>query len=197
MTIADQVFIAMMAVWIVAELALVAVMRANASGDSHRDRGTLPLVIVAIGGALGGAAWLTWTGIGAWPAAWVPTLRWVGAAGIAIGLAIRWTAVLTLRRYFTVTVAIRADHKLVDWGLYRYVRHPSYSGGIVALLGLGLGTGGWLAGLVILVPITLAILQRIRVEDAALAEGLGAVYRDWCARTPALVPRLWTRDLPR
>jgi protein-S-isoprenylcysteine O-methyltransferase len=96
--------------------------------------------------------------------------------------------VLTLRRYFTVTVAIRADHKLVDWGLYRYVRHPSYSGAIVSLFGLGLGSGGWLAALVVVSPIVWAVVRRIRVEESALGDGLGPEYHAWRQRTPLLFP---------
>ncbi len=188
---ANTVFVALMVLWASAELALVAGMRANASSDSHRDRGTLAYVILAIAVALGGSAWLTFTGIGAWPAGWLPTVRWIGAGCIAIGLAIRWAAILTLRRYFTITVAIRADHKLVDWGLYRYVRHPSYTGGLLGVFGLGLGSGGWLPGLLVVVPITWAVLRRIEVEEVALAEGLGPQYAAWCARTPRLLPSLW------
>jgi len=130
---ADWLFGGMMAIWAAAELALLAWMRASAADDTHRDRGTLRLVVVAIACALAGGAALSFRHIGAWPDAWVAPLRFTGAALIAVGLAIRWTAVYTLRYFFTVTVAIRADHQLVDWGLYRYVRHPSYSGAIIAL----------------------------------------------------------------
>ena len=190
---ANSLFLVMMAVWAAAELALVVWMRATAVDDSHRDRGTLAIVLVAISVALGGGVWLSFVGIGAWPAAWVPFTRWVGAACIALGLAIRWWAILTLRHYFTVTVAIRADHQLVDWGPYRYVRHPSYSGAFVALFGLGLGSGGWLPAVVVTAPIVWAVMRRIQVEEAALAQALGPAYLAWCARTPRLLPRLSTK----
>lgn len=194
---ANTAFVAMMVIWACAELALVVWMRASAASDTHRDRGTLRMVLVAITCALGGGAWLSFSGIGAWPAAWVPTLRWIGAAGVAVGLAIRWTAILTLRRYFTITVAIRADHKLVDWGLYRYVRHPSYSGAIISLCGLGLGSGGWLAGVVVILPIVWAVFRRIHAEELALGDGLGADYLTWRANTPRLVPRFWPPNRPQ
>ena len=190
---ANLAFVVMMAVWACAELALVLWARATDAKDSHRDAGTLPIVIVAIAIALGGGAWFTSSGIGAWPDACLSVLRWMGATCIAVGLAIRWTAVLTLRRYFTVTVAIRADHKLVDWGLYRYVRHPSYSGAMVALFGLSVGSGNWLAGFTIAIPIVWAVAMRIRAEEQALAEGLGSAYADWCGRTPRLFPRLFSK----
>ncbi len=193
---ANFAFLFMMAIWAAAELALVVWMRATDPSDRHHDNGTLPLVIVAIAAALGGGAWLTSADIAAWPASWVPALRWFGASAIAIGLAIRWTAVFTLRHYFTVTVAIRADHKLVDWGLYRYVRHPSYSGAIVALAGLSLGSGGPLSAAAIFLPILWAVLRRIDVEERALGDGLGADYVAWRERTPRLVPRV-PHKIPR
>ncbi len=190
---ADVAFVCMMAVWACAELALVVWMRASSASDTHRDSGTLRIVLIAITVALGGGAWLSWSGLGAWPGAWVPPLRWIGAAAIAIGLIVRWVAILTLRRYFTITVAIRADHQLVDWGPYRFVRHPSYSGAIIALFGLGLGSGGWLSGIVVVTPIVWAVLERIRVEESALGEGLGPAYLAWQAKTPRLVPRIFAQ----
>jgi hypothetical protein len=56
---------------------------------------------------------------------------------VLIGLFIRWTAILTLGRFFTVDVAVHSDHALVENGLYRFVRHPFYTGLLVAFLGVG------------------------------------------------------------
>ena len=187
---ADVAFLLMIVVWIGLELRMLLRMRPTATSDNQRDRGTLVLVIVAVVIALGGGAWLSYAGIGAWPAPWLPATRWIGVALMLIGNAIRQAAVITLGRYFTVAVAIRADHKLVDWGLYKHVRHPSYTGGIIAILGLALGSGGWLPGLVLTVPIFAAIARRVAVEEQAMAEAFGPAYHDWCKRTNRLFPRL-------
>jgi isoprenylcysteine carboxyl methyltransferase (ICMT) family protein YpbQ len=54
----------------------------------------------------------------------------LGLLLILIGVVIRWSAVLTLKKYFTVDVKILEDHKLIRSGVFKYVRHPSYFGGI-------------------------------------------------------------------
>jgi len=59
------------------------------------------------------------------------------------GITIRWTAVYTLGKYFTGTVLIRNDHRLIRSVLYKYLRHPAYAGSLLAHLGLGLSFSNW------------------------------------------------------
>jgi protein-S-isoprenylcysteine O-methyltransferase len=59
-----------------------------------------------------------------------------GAALFAAGLALRWYAIVYLGRFFTVNVAISKDHRLIDTGPYRFIRHPSYTGAIMAFVGV-------------------------------------------------------------
>ena len=104
------------------------------------------------------------------------------------GLALRWWAVLTLGRLFTVDVAIHADHRLITVGVYRVIRHPSYTGLLLAFLGLGLALEHWLSLACLLVPTTWALLHRIRVEEEALLAAFGEEYRTYRAHTRSLIP---------
>ena len=113
------------------------------------------------------------------------------AALLALGLAVRWTAVLTLGRFFTVDIAIHEGHVLVCRGLYRHLRHPGYTGLLLALAGLGVFFGNWLAVGVLTLPVAAALLARIRREEAALLEGLGTPYAEYCARTKRLLPGIY------
>jgi protein-S-isoprenylcysteine O-methyltransferase Ste14 len=118
----------------------------------------------------------------------------VTAAGVTIlilGVALRTWAVLTLGRLFTFVVVIQDEHHVVDSGPYRFVRHPSYSGGILALIGAGIGLGNWISILAAAGLPLLAILIRIAVEEARLARDLGADYRSYAQRTKRLIPGLW------
>jgi protein-S-isoprenylcysteine O-methyltransferase Ste14 len=115
----------------------------------------------------------------------------IGLTLVLIGLIIRWVAILTLRRYFTVDVAIVKDHIIVDRGLYRYIRHPAYAGSILSFLGLGLVFSNWLSTLVIFLPILSAFLYRIRVEEAALINTFGDSYKNYSKRTHRLVPGIY------
>jgi protein-S-isoprenylcysteine O-methyltransferase len=91
----------------------------------------------------------------------------LGLALFVTGLALRWWAIVHLGRFFTVDVAIADDHRVVAYGICL--------GNRVSLLALA-------------VPITLAFLQRIKVEEAALHAALGDAYGNYAQRTRALLP---------
>ena len=104
------------------------------------------------------------------------------------GLVLRWYAIFYLGPLFTVNVAIASDHRLIDSGPYRYTRHPSYTGALLAFLGLGISFGNWLSLLVAFVPTLLAFMRRISIEEKALCQALGDSYVGYIARTKRLIP---------
>jgi protein-S-isoprenylcysteine O-methyltransferase len=115
----------------------------------------------------------------------------VALALVLGGLALRWWAILTLGRFFTVNVAVHDDQRVVESGPYQFVRHPSYTGLLLAFLGLAISFGNALSLALMLVPITLAILHRIRVEETVLLHSLGAPYADYARRTKRLIPGIF------
>jgi protein-S-isoprenylcysteine O-methyltransferase len=189
MTSAGTILQAVGVVWPVSEVILAAVTRAKHRGAHVQDRGSLALLWAAIGlGIWGGLA------LRRVPVARIPIpslgLAVVALALLAVGLALRWTAILTLGRLFSAEVAIQRDHRVVKTGPYRRIRHPAYTGLLVAFLGLAFAYGTWLGLLVMMVPITSAILYRIRVEEAWLVKAFGQEYVEYCATTKRLVPGL-------
>ena len=108
-----------------------------------------------------------------------------------LGLALRWFSIGYLGRYFTVNVAVNPKQKVVDSGPYHYIRHPSYTGALLAFIGFGCCLQNWLSILFLTVPIIAVFLWRIRIEEAALLEALGSDYADYMRRTDCLVPRLY------
>jgi len=116
------------------------------------------------------------------------------AAGMAVllaGLVLRGWSFKALGQYFTHTVMVSSDQPVIDTGPYRVLRHPSYTGVILAGIGVGLASANWadLAGLLLL---TLApLLWRIHVEERALAATLGDRYRTYAAQHKRLVPLVW------
>src|SRR5439155_26398447 len=91
-----------------------------------------------------------------WPLAALPHARSFAFAGVVLfvaGLLLRWWAIITLGRFFTVDVTMEKDHELVERGPFRKVRHPSYTGVLLAFAGVALSLGNWAALLVILLPI--------------------------------------------
>jgi protein-S-isoprenylcysteine O-methyltransferase len=119
---------------------------------------------------------------------WLEALYPVGLVIFVLGLALRWWAIVHLGRFFTVDVAIAADHRVVDTGPYRRIRHPSYAGAILAFVGYGMCLCNWASLAALTVPVTLAFVVRIKVEEAALRASLGAPYAEYASRTKRLVP---------
>jgi protein-S-isoprenylcysteine O-methyltransferase len=115
----------------------------------------------------------------------------LGVGVFVVGLALRLCSIFYLGRFFTGKVAIATDHRLVDSGPYRFVRHPSYTGALMLFIGLGLVIGNWLSLVVIIPPVFAAYWWRMRIEEAALAEALGDPYRCYMKRTKRLVPMIF------
>jgi protein-S-isoprenylcysteine O-methyltransferase Ste14 len=80
---------------------------------------------------------------------------------------------------------------VVTTGPYRWVRHPSYSGLLLIVAGLGLALGNWLALVACCVVPLPAIVRRIHVEEAELERVLGDAYRGLQRTTARFVPRVW------
>ncbi len=97
---------------------------------------------------------------------------------------------VTLGRHFTVDVAIRRDHKLLERGLYRFVRHPSYSKLLLAFLGLGVAYASRLSLAFLMAPIAWAVIRRIAREEQVLHAARDPAYAAYCARIKKLVPGL-------
>jgi protein-S-isoprenylcysteine O-methyltransferase Ste14 len=121
-----------------------------------------------------------------------------GKAGVVLGeivaiggIALRIWAILTLDRFFTFVVGIAQDHRLVQHGPYRVLRHPGYAGALLALAGCGIAMGNWLSLLLIIVGPAVVLRVRIGVEDASLAAALGTEYQAYASRTARLIPRVW------
>jgi protein-S-isoprenylcysteine O-methyltransferase Ste14 len=118
----------------------------------------------------------------------------LGICGIALmlaGISVRWVAIYTLGKYFTRKVSILEDHRVVQSGLYKYLRHPSYSGFLLGNLGLGLAFSNWLSLIIIFVPTLAAALYRMHVEEEALEQTFGSEYTDYCRATSRLIPKLY------
>jgi protein-S-isoprenylcysteine O-methyltransferase len=120
--------------------------------------------------------------------------RAIGLVGLLLlisGYAIRATAIRTLGKYFTGTVVIKSDHQLIRTGPYRYLRHPAYTGTLLAHLGLGLAFANWFSLLLSTLPFLLVAMYRMRVEEQALAATFGADYSTYCKTSKRLIPGLY------
>lgn len=114
---------------------------------------------------------------------------WLGIVLMYVGIALRLYAIKVLGRSFTTSVAVAPEQTVVEAGPYRLIRHPSYTGILITLLGLGLNlTNNWLSLLVIMGCALIGFSYRIRVEEQVLKEYLGQRYQEYMRRTKWLIP---------
>ena len=174
--------------FLLSELGLAIRRRATASGDTvDRDAGSLRLLWIVIALSVVAGVLLSSYGVRPYLPAGYP---WpvLGMGLFMAGALLRWWSIWHLGRFFTVNVSVAADHRVVDTGPYRLIRHPSYSGLLLQFAGLGLTLGMFPALVVVLVLPTLALLHRIRVEEFTLSAHLPDSYPAYVARTKKIVP---------
>jgi protein-S-isoprenylcysteine O-methyltransferase len=168
------------------ELWLGITRRSGPNAISHEKKSLRILWIVILASVFFGIKAASW-----FPSAAMPhrhSLRIVGFFIFVFGLVLRWYSIGYLGKFFTIDVAIHSEHRVIKSGPYRYIRHPSYTGALLAFLGLGLSIGNWCSIAIFILPTFLAFLVRIKVEEGALAEAMGEQYRSYQKRTHRLVP---------
>ena len=118
------------------------------------------------------------------------SLRWLLVAVALGGLAFCWWARIHLGALWSAAVTKREGHRVIDTGPYRLVRHPIYTGVILAGFGTALAEGNAIAIAGALV-MTAGWYLKARLEEGWLRTELGENdYDAYAARVPMLVPRL-------
>lgn len=174
-------------IYLVSEILLTLTRRSRSETGTKQDRSTLGMIWLVITASITAGVFVAQN----LQAAALPDGRMLAIFAVVLfvaGLILRWWAIITLGRFFTVDVTIETDHELVERGPFRVVRHPSYTGVLLAFLGLALSLRNWAALLVILLPIGAAFIHRINVEEDALSRALGSRYSQYMKRTKRLVP---------
>ena len=174
-------------IYLVSEILLSLTRRSRSKTGTKQDRSTLGIIWLVIAVSITAGVYVAHN----FPATALPNGRMFAIAGVALfvaGLFLRWWAIITLGRFFTVDVTIEKDHELVEHGPFRIVRHPSYTGVLLAFVGLALSLRNWAALLVILLPIGAVFIHRMNVEEDALSHALGLRYAEYMKRTKRLVP---------
>lgn len=114
----------------------------------------------------------------------------LGAVLTLVGLLFTvWARVYLGRNWSGMFATIKADHELITGGPYALVRHPIYSGLMLAFLGTALAMGQWRGALAAALAL-IAIIHRIIVEEGFMREQFGAAYDSYAKRVRALVPGL-------
>ena len=115
----------------------------------------------------------------------------IGMVILVAGLVLRGWSIKVLGDCFTRRVMVSGDQPVVTAGPYRLLRHPSYTGALLACAGYGLASANWVAFSAMVVLPLAAILWRIHTEEEALTATLGDRYQAYAAQHKRLVPLVW------
>ena len=175
--------------WLLSEIFLNRLLRSKNKNAKVLDKNSLNLIWFAIilsmtSGVLIAVYWAA-------PIIITNVMVYFGSALIVIGMLIRFIAIRTLGKFFTVNLAIQGDQNLIKTGLYKYIRHPSYSGSLLSFVGFGLSLNNWLSLTIIIVPILITFINRINIEEKLLLEQFGSGYEDYKKRTRQLIPWIY------
>jgi len=176
-------------VWVASEIfgaGLVPRLRQRGATRVKRDRGSRALISVSIFVSVLIAFYFGYGGVGVLP-------DWIFSVGIFLmflGVLVRQYAIAVLGRFFSLSVQLSEDHKVIDRGPYRLVRHPSYTGILITFAGLGLAVQSLGALLVLLLFFAMSFGYRMYVEERTLLSGLGPDYASYMKRTKRLIPFL-------
>jgi protein-S-isoprenylcysteine O-methyltransferase Ste14 len=118
------------------------------------------------------------------PRAWF----WAGIALMIAGSGLRRYCMRTLGIYFTGDVQIVAGQRIIDTGPYRWVRHPSYTGALLLLAGIGLALLNGLSVAILVVIPGIAYGYRMIIEERALTKQFGEEYTRYARGTKRLIP---------
>jgi protein-S-isoprenylcysteine O-methyltransferase Ste14 len=175
--------------WIGSELFLGSRRRRLPPGATDYDSGSRWWLI--------GSVWAS-VAIGIWVAVLVPgaAIRGeripvfiLGLVLMLAGMALRWYSIRVLGTSFTCEVSTRPGQEVVQAGPYRWIRHPSYTGGLITVLGVLVCCLNWLSFAALAVTLA-GYGYRIRIEERALSRDLGPAYLEYMRRTKRLIPFL-------
>jgi protein-S-isoprenylcysteine O-methyltransferase Ste14 len=183
----EWIAIVLYTVWLAVEI----VVLRPASDRSGSDVDAHSLLILASSNLLAPllaiALYLVGVGDMALPFGW----KLLGLLLMLAGIAVRWSGIWTLRRFFSANVAVQSDHRLVIAGPYRWVRHPGYFGGWLMFVGLAVALANWMALILVAVFTIPAFYYRIRVEEQALRGAFPEEYASYADRVRKFIPFVW------
>jgi protein-S-isoprenylcysteine O-methyltransferase Ste14 len=124
----------------------------------------------------------------------LPRILWMQIAGLALILAavgLRVWARAHIRGLYSGHVEVRANHRLIQSGPYRFVRHPGYTGFVLMALGLATGYSSWIGLAAIPLLLLPGLAYRLGIEERLLIGKFGDEYKIYSQKTKKLIPGIW------
>jgi len=172
------------------EFALIQRSQARVARTDSPDAGSMRVILIGNQLASFAGFWVAGLGAMAVPTDWRVPLFVAGLLLLIAGSLLRRHCWRVLGQSFTGDVSVRADQPVIDRGAYRWVRHPSYTGGMLMFGGAGLALGNWLSVALMLGTTILAYVYRVHVEERAMLAAIGEPYRRFMQTRKRFIPFL-------
>ena len=187
---AAYAFATVFLVWIISEIiggTVIPSIRRRGARVQRRSSGTSALVLIAwvlvfvISAALGERGVLL---LPDW-------FTYIGDAIMLCGVALRQWAIAVLGRYFSGVIGVQQGQKVIDAGPFHYIRHPSYAGVLLILIGIAASMLSLAAMVAAFLLFWLGYGYRMLVEEKVLVSELGDSYVNYAKRTKRIIPFLF------
>jgi protein-S-isoprenylcysteine O-methyltransferase Ste14 len=184
-----KLYLAISVIWLLSEV-LLARTKLSTGQSNKVDKLSLRILWITIILFITLGILVRKTGIG-FIKIYIEPVHYSGIFLIILGIIIRWIAIHKLKSMFTVDVSIQKGHKIVKSGIYKIIRHPAYLGSLLSFLGLGIALVNWLSIIIIFVPILIAFVNRIYIEEKVLCDEFGEEYLNYSNNTYRLFPGIY------
>jgi len=175
--------------WFLSEVLLNRLFRAKKNKEKNLDKSSLVIIWITITVSI--TLGIFATNYLNTPISKTSIINNIGLMLIIVGIVIRLMAIRTLGKFFTVNLNLSDDHRLIKKGLYKFIRHPSYTGSLLSFLGFGLSLNNWVSAIIIFIPILISFIYRINIEEKLMSDQFGKNYDEYKISTKRLVPFIY------
>ena len=182
-----SIFYLVIILWIISEIIGGSIIPKSRRGNAkieRKDKSSAYIIFASVTISIIVAIYFNISNIAMLPN-WV---FYIGIIFILLGILLRQWSIYILGSFFSQVVATQKNQKLIESGPYRLVRHPSYTGALLILIGIGLSVKSWAAILTILLIFTIAYGYRIYIEEKAMISQFGEEYVQYKKKTKRIIP---------
>ncbi len=181
-------FVIIWSIWFISELLLNTFFHSTNNKDDQ-DKGSMRIIWITIGISINLGIIISF--FFKFPLSKLIIIPYTGLLLITTGMIFRFIAVWSLGKFFTVNVIIQENHKIITRGVYKIIRHPSYLGSLVSFIGFGISLNNWISLTMIVIPITIAFIHRIEIEERLLLKQFEVDYSEYMKKTYRLLPKIY------
>ncbi len=170
------------------EFGIVNAARKESRREGSKDAGSIKVIMATMQMGMVFAIAAAWMRRAMMPESARVPVFYAAIVLLILGSALRRLCWKTLGEYFTGDVKAREGQPVIAAGPYRWVRHPSYTAGMMMNVAMGLALTNWLSVAILFLATAAGYAYRVRVEERALVVELGTPYAEFMRTRKRFIP---------